>query len=99
MSKGSDRELPKEAQTAWDAYREMGISKSVYFEFLQQLDEKYKDGGSPAIAENLKLEELLKIHDEKVTAFNIAMQEIEDKNTRELLLEKLSADTTLIGMH
>jgi len=99
MSKENDRALPKEAQTAWDAYRAMGSSKSVYFEFLQQLDKKYKDGGSPAIAENLKLEGLLKIHDEKVSAFNEAMQAIEDKEARELLLQKLSADAASIGMH
>ncbi len=91
--------LPEEAQKAWDAYREMGISKEEYFHFLQALDKKYKEGGSASIAENLRLEALLKAHDVKVSAFNEAMQAIDDKDSRELLLKKLTADAAKIGMH
>ncbi len=79
MAGEKDKAMPEEAQRAWRAYREMGLSKSVYFEFLQRLDEIYKEGGSPAIAETLELEKLLKIHDEKVMAFNEAMQAINDR--------------------
>jgi len=91
--------LPKEAQKAWDAYLAMGLSKQSYFGFLQELDQKYKEAGSPSIAENLHLEDLLKKHDEKVTAFNEAMQSIEGKDSRELLLKKLTADVAKIEMH
>lgn len=91
--------LPEEAQKAWDAYREMGASKEEYFGFLQELDKKYKEGGSASIAENMRLENLLKAHDSKVAAFNEAMQAIEDKNSRELLLKKLTEDAAKIGMH
>jgi len=91
--------LPKEAQKAWDAYQAMGLSKQSYFGFLQEMDKKYKEGGSPSIAENLRLEELLKVHDAKVAAFNEAMQAIESKDSRELLLKKLTADAAKIGMH
>jgi len=91
--------LPKEAQKAWDAYQAMGLSKQSYFGFLQELDKKYKEGGLPSIAENLRLEELLKVHDAKVAAFNEAMQAIESKDSRELLLKKLTADAAKIGMH
>jgi len=91
--------LPEEAQKAWDAYREMGASKQEYFVFLQELDKKYKEKGTPSIAENLRLEDLLKAHDVKVSAFNEAMQAIADKDSRELLLKKLTADAAKIGMH
>ncbi len=91
--------LPEEAQKAWDAYREMGASKQEYFNFLQELDKKYKEKGTPSIAENLRLEDLLKAHDVKVSAFNEAMQAIDDKDSRELLLKKLTADAAKIGMH
>ena len=91
--------LPEEAQKAWDAYREMGASKEIYFGFLQELDKKYKEGGTPSIAENLQLEAFLKAHDVKVSAFNEAMQAIDDKDSRELLLKKLTADAAKIGMH
>jgi hypothetical protein len=91
--------LPEEAQKAWDAYREMGTSKEAYFGFLQELDKKYKEGGTPSIAENLQLETLLNAHDLKVAAFNEAMQAIEDKSSRELLLKKLTEDAARIGKH
>ena len=84
--------LPAEAQTAWDAYQAMGESKTAYFGLLQDIDQKYRNGGSPSIAENLQLEKLLKVHDEKVMAFNEAMQGITDKTARELLLQRLMAD-------
>ena len=99
MSTGDSNNLPEEAQTAWDAYEAMGLSKQSYFGFLKELDQKYKEGGSPSIAENLHLEDLLKKHDEKVTAFNKAMQSIEGKEAREKILKKLSADNATMGMH
>jgi len=91
--------LPAEAQTAWDAYQLMGKSKAEYFGLLQEIDQKYKQGGSPSIAENLQLEKLLNAHSEKVTAFNEAMQAVTDKESRELLLKKLMGDASPPGMH
>lgn len=98
MSDSPDN-LPKEAQAAWDAYQVMGESKAAYFGLLQELDQKYRERGSPTIAENLQLEKLLNTHGEKVGAFNLAMQAITDKTARELLLKKLMGDTAPPGMH
>lgn len=95
----SEKKLPAEAQRAWEAYREMGVSKSAYFTFLQEIDKKYKEGGEPSIAENLQLEKLLEVHDKKVRAFNEAMQNIVDGEARELLVKKLSEDAGPIGRH
>jgi len=81
--------LPPVARSALDAYQAMSASKSEYFGLLQQLDLKYKERGSPTIAENLKLEKLLQTHGEKVASFNNAMQAVTDKTARELLLKKL----------
>lgn len=94
-----DNDLPKEAQAAWDAYREMSFSKAAYFSLLQELDQKYKEGGEPTIAENLQLEKLLKAHDEKVIAFNEAMKNVVDPYAREKLLDKLKTDTSGMGKH
>ena len=91
--------LPDDAQKAWDAYQEMKASKQEYFGFLQELDIKYRENGEPTIAENLRLESLLKIHDSKVTTFNNAMQSIASNESREKLLKKLSADTANTGKH
>jgi len=93
----SENKLPEEAQRAWEAYQEMGVSKNAYFGFLREIDEKYQEGGEPTIAENLQLEKLLKAHDEKVKAFNEAMQNIVDSEARELLVKKLSEDAAPIG--
>jgi hypothetical protein len=94
-----DTTLSVEAQIAWEAYQAMGKSKAEYFGLLQGLDQKYKEGGSPTIAENLQLEKLLKVHDGKVTAFNDAMSNVVDKCARETLLKKFSTYTTNPGMH
>lgn len=83
--------LPPEARSALEAYQAMSASKSQYFGLLQELDVKYKDRGSPSVAENLKLEKLLQVHGEKVASFNNAMQAVTDKTTRELLLKRLMA--------
>ena len=94
-----DTKLPAAAQAAWDAYQVMGKSKIEYFGLLQEIDQKYKQGGSPSIAENLQLEKLLNTHSEKVAAFNEAMQAVSDKESRELLLKKLMGDASPPGMH
>lgn len=86
--------LPAEAQLAWEAWQAMSESKAAYFGLLQDIDQKYRGGGSLSSAENLQLEKLLKAHDEKVIAFNEAMQGITDKTTRELLLQKLMTAKT-----
>jgi hypothetical protein len=86
-----DSTLPPEARIALGAYEAMGKSKEEYFGLLQQLDQKYREGRKPTMAENLHLEKLLQAHGEKVTAFNNAMQAVADKSTRELLLKHLMA--------
>jgi hypothetical protein len=98
LAESNDTILPVEAQLAWEAYQAMGKSKAEYFSLLQYLDQKYRGGGTPSIAENLQLENLLKAHDEKVVAFNKAMHTVRDKKARELLLKKLSEDA-IHGMH
>ena len=89
-----DETLPPDARSALDAYQAMSASKTEYFELLQQLDVKYKERGSPTMAENLKLEKLLQAHGEKVAAFNNAMQSVTDKTAREVLLKKLIASSS-----
>lgn len=87
-----ENDLPAEVRAALEAYQQMGQSKKTYFSLLQELDEKYRHGGTPSIAENLQLEKFLKAHDKKVAAFNEAMQAVNNPDDRVLLLEKLGAD-------
>lgn len=87
-----DTALPVEARVAWEAYQAMSRSKAEYFDLLQKLDRKYRESGSPSIAENLQLEKLLKVHDGKVAAFNDAMNNVVDKDARVMLLKQLTSE-------
>ncbi len=86
----SQAALSDTAKIAHRAFVDMRQSKQLYFELLQTLDQKYKTGGAASIAENLQLEQLLKSHDENVTAFNHAMQAVNDKADREALIRLMS---------
>ena len=87
-------DLSPETAAAWQAYRSMCSSKDEYFSLLQALDEKYKSGGEPGIAENLRLEKLLSEHDRKVKQFNQAVAAITDPGAKQQLVEllKVAAD-------
>lgn len=88
-------DLSPEAAAAWQAYQSMSASKDEYFFLLQALDEKYKNGGEPGIAESLKLEKLLSEHDHRVKQFNQALSAITDPNAKQQLVEllKVAADS------
>lgn len=86
--------LPAMAQPAYKAYLAMSESKEAYFSFMLELDQKYKQGGEATIAENLKLEQLLKAHDEQVKAFNKAMESFKsmDEATRHALIAAMGGN-------
>ncbi len=84
-------ELTPEAAGAWQAYQSMSAGKDAYFSLLQALDEKYRHGGNPTIAENLKLQQLLDEHDRKVKRFKQAMSTITDPGAKQQLVELLKA--------
>ncbi len=88
-------DLKPDAAAAWQAYQSMSASKDAYFSLLQSLDEKYKTGGEPGIAESLKLEKLLDEHDQKVKLFNQALSAITDPDAKQQLVEllKVAANT------
>ena len=77
------------AESAWSAYLAMAESKRNYFSFLAELDQKYKQASGPGMAENLKLEQLLAEHNEKVKLFTRAMNLVTEVADREVLLQKM----------
>ena len=95
MSEPVIENLSPEIAAAWQAYQSMCASKDDYFTLLQTLDEKYKSGGEPGIAESLKLEQLLGEHDRKVKLFNQTMAAITGSEAKQQLMEllKAAADT------
>jgi len=89
MTETSDKELPPEAQAAWEAYLRMSATKNTYYEFMQALDQKYDKGETPTEGENQKLAVMLQAHSETVSEFNDAMRAVEDPDDRMLLLKKM----------
>ena len=89
MSASVTEKLSPETEAAWQAYQAMCASKDDYFSLLQALDEKYKNGGEPGIAESLKLEQLLSAHDKKVKLFNQAMAAVTGPEAKRQLMELL----------
>ena len=83
-------ELSETARIALRAFQDMNQSKNIYFQLLQELDDKYKNGGTPSIAENLQLEKLLKEHDNNVNAFSTAMTAVENADDRTQLIKLMS---------
>ena len=82
-------DLTKE-EIAYQAFLDMSVSKEAYFHLLQDIDIKYKEGGTASIAENLQLEKLLGVHDKNVIAFNTAMSAVEDVEARNALIKMMS---------
>ena len=99
MTTPSDAPLSAEAEQAWMAYQAMAETKKMYFGFLQELDQKYNKSESPSIAENLKMEQLLQAHDEKVSAFTQAMANVKEASARQALMTKLTSASAAMGAH
>jgi hypothetical protein len=95
MTTSPEDALSPEAENAWLAYQAMGESKKTYFGFLQDLDQKYNKNESASIAENLKLEQLLKVHDTNVSAFNEAMSKVEEPDARQALMSMLTSASAI----
>lgn len=86
----AEKELSANAKIAWDCYLNMSTTKQTYYGFMQSLENKYKESGSPSHEENQKLQDMLHAHSERVDQFNQAMQAISSPEDKALLLDKMS---------
>jgi hypothetical protein len=86
----TNAQLTEEATVAYHAFQEMRDSKQTYFTLLQEIDNKYKDGGEANNEETEELEKLLALHSKKVEAFNNAMSAVEDFEARDALIKLMS---------
>ncbi len=85
-----NHDLSEAAEAALAAFTAMSQSKQNYFSLLQQIDEKYRNWGSPTDEEKQRLDALLEIHNEKVGKFNEAMTAVTDPDDRIRLIERLN---------
>ena len=83
--------LSPEAEAALGAYEAMRASKHEYFSLLQSIDEKYRNWGHPSDEEKKRLDDLLKVHDSKVSVFNEAMARVTDPDDRMALIQRLNS--------
>ncbi|MDH3671588.1 MAG: hypothetical protein OES46_10540 [Gammaproteobacteria bacterium] len=84
--------LPKKALPVWRIYRAMEESKRKHFSYLEQLETKYKHGGSRTVAESIYLEGLLKQHGKQVTKFREAIKQLQrdDDEAHQALIEHIT---------
>jgi hypothetical protein len=82
--------LSEEAKIGYQAFCDMGNSKSAHFNCLKAIETIYESGGVPSLAENLELKKLLANHDKNVLAFKTAMAAVTDGDERKSLLQLMS---------
>ena len=87
-----EQTLPKKALPVWEIYRAMEESKRKHFSCLEQLETKYKHGGSRTVAESIYLEGLLKQHGRQVTKFREAIKQLQldDDDAHRALIEHIT---------
>jgi len=83
-------DLSEDAKIAYQAFLDMSNSKAAHFTCLVAIENKYKLGGAPGIAENLELERLLAHHDKNVQAFKAAMTAVTDSDEKQALYQLFS---------
>ena len=77
----------------------MQTSKTAHFDFLQSLEDKYAERGSPSLAENTRLKHLLDNHDRCVRRFRELIQELRhsDLAAYEALVAQLTLSNAPAG--
>lgn len=87
-----EQTLPKKALPVWDIYRAMEESKAKHFSYLEELETKYRHGGTRTVAENIYLEGLLKQHGRQVAKFREAIKQLQhdDADAHQALIEYIT---------
>ena len=82
--------LSEAARIAYQAFLDMGHSKTAHFNRLKEIQTKYESGGAPSITESLEMEKLLASHDKNVLAFKTAMTAVTDSDEKKSLVGLMS---------
>ena len=92
-------DLPEAALAGWNAFKAMEQSKRRYFSYLETLERKYEDGGMRLLAEEVRLDGLLKEHDHQVAEFGKAVKALgaADPVAQKALIAHMTAFNTSIG--
>tara|TARA_R110002167_G_scaffold356342_2_gene571093 strand:- start:295 stop:561 length:267 start_codon:yes stop_codon:yes gene_type:complete len=83
-------EFSEQAKIAYQAYLDMGNSKTAHLESMKAMKSKYESGGQPSAEEKLALEKLLGDHDKNVMAFTTAFAAVTDSDEKSSLIELMS---------
>ena len=75
--------LPDSALPAWEAYQAMQRTKQTHFDLLALLEAKRERRQRPTLAEELRLKQLLKAHDEQVAAFRAELKTLRERDLAE----------------
>lgn len=83
-------DLSEVSGIAYQAFLDMGDSKTIYFRCLETVEAVYESGGVPGDAEKQELERLLADHDKNVLAFKAAMAAVTDSDEKHALLQLMT---------
>ena len=83
-------DLSEQAKIAYQAFLDMGNSKTAHFNCLQAIETIYEAGGVPSTEQNLEMEKLLADHDKNVLAFTTALAAVTDSEEKNILLRLMS---------
>jgi len=83
-------DLSDEAKIAYQAFLDMGDSKTAHFTCLEAHQAIYESGEIPGLADKLELEKLLSNHDKNVLAFKTAMSAVTDSKEKQTLIQLLT---------
>ena len=94
-----ESDLPKAALPAWYAFKAMEQSKRWYFSYLEELERKYEDGGMRLLAEEVRLDALLKEHDRQVAEFGKLVKSLGAENpvAQKALIAHMTTFTNSLG--
>ena len=94
-----EADLPEAAWPSWDAFKAMEQSKRRYFSYLEELEHKYEDGGARTLAEQARLDGLLREHDRQVAEFGRAVKALgaEDPDAQKAFIAHMTAFNASLG--
>lgn len=83
-------DLSETAKIAYQAFLDMGNSKTAHFSCLQAIETIFESGGVPSTEHNQELEKLLADHDRNVLAFTTALAAVTDSDEKKALVRLMS---------
>ena len=86
-----------DTDSVWQAYQAMQVSKKQHFDYLEYLENKYRNHGDPGEGEKSHLANLLASHDRSVSEFRTKLADLKQKDSKAFqdCVSRLAADASV----